>query len=191
MNKNAKSYGKKLHPKKKSWTWRRKSGKACWKSWRDWRRPSSSAAKICWIKRKNRSVCWRRVQSEGIIYQTGNFFPDFHKTEWNFFVSFRFFFGHSRELELRRKKEEDLRKTLLSKKSERTKMEEKFATLQEVAAAKRLDVSRLKAELGSLKTDLRDLRQVYQYFSIFYLILFHFRAQWSTLTSKKNFMKIF
>ena len=67
---------------------------------------------------------------------------------------------HFRELEARRKKEEDLRKALLSKKTERTQIEEKYATLQEIAAVKSAEAGRLKKHLQDLKGELHELREV-------------------------------
>ncbi|XP_055332621.1 kinesin-like protein KIF3A [Paramacrobiotus metropolitanus] len=65
----------------------------------------------------------------------------------------------ARELQERRKKEDELRKTLLHKKTERTQMEEKFVTLQEIAAAKNFEAARLKGEISSLKNDLKVIRE--------------------------------
>ena len=48
----------------------------------------------------------------------------------------------------------------MSKKSERSKMEQKYATLQEIATSKKFEVDRLEEEISSLKADLTELRQV-------------------------------
>lgn len=65
-----------------------------------------------------------------------------------------------RQLEERRKKEQDLRKALLHKRTERSQMQEKYLTLQEIAAAKNFETVRLESEIVSLKSDLDELKKV-------------------------------
>ena len=65
-----------------------------------------------------------------------------------------------RELDARRKKEEELKKALLSKKTERTQIEEKYVSLQEMAAVKSAEAGRLKKHLHDLKMEVHDLREV-------------------------------